>query len=281
MDVVLPNPRFSLKPPDESTTHQTLLVALNGSECNMSLWNSKTRQISGLFSVEYNPHLQLAPLLQLLEQSAWNLPENVILCSWEHRFCLLPQSLFLDSHAEALFRTACGPLLPGEMLMQNTLSNPESSILFPINKSVKAFVEDKFNKIRFVHLFQSLLRDLHELPDNDGTHKVLVHVRTGRFDLLISENGKPVFVNSFPYQSPEDLVYFCLFTMETHSLKAEKVPVWISGQVERQSMVYRQLHKYVRHLHAVQRNKNASFSAELDALPRHFFNSLFQLPFCE
>jgi hypothetical protein len=281
MDVTLPNPRFSLLPSGEMTAQHHLLAGINGNECNLSMWNAQTNMMSGLFSIEYNPPVKIAPLLKILEYSGWNLPPSLVLSSWEHRFCLIPQSLYQESHAEALFQTACGPLNPDEELIKNFISFPEAVLLFPIPATFQKIAQEKFNKVRFVHHMQSLLRDLSELPDNESRHKILLHVRSGRFDLLIAENGKPILLNSFPYQAPEDLVYFCLFSMETLSLKADKIPLWISGQVERQSMVYRQLHKYVRHLHALQRNKNCSFSNELDALPRHFFNALFQLPFCE
>jgi len=281
MDLSLPNPRFSIPPAGEVTLHHTLLVGMNHSECNFSLWDSRQNLISGLYSLEF-PHTQtFTSLSAILKHSGWQIPEKILFSSWEHRFCLIPQSLFQESHAESLFHTACGSLGKDEILLSSNISKPEAVILFPTSLALKKDIEDTFPKVTYTHLMKGLLKDLSESGESDSEHKMLIHLRTGRFDIVISENGNPLLLNSFPYKSPDDVVYFCLFALETLSLKAEKIPVWISGQVERQSMAYRQLHKYIRHLHSIQRTKNIHFSRELDALPRHFYNSLFQLPFCE
>jgi hypothetical protein len=281
MEPTLPNPRFALTPPEGLSSQLSLVIGTGQAESNFTLHDEAKGLFCGLYSVELNPPLRKPALMKMIENSGWALPSSALVSVWDHRFCLVPQSLFDASHAEALFQTACGAPADDEIILFNTLKNPEAVLLFSIQKDLKQETDATFQKTAYFHVMQPLLRDLSDLPETESAHKILIHIRSGRFDMLIAENGKPVFLNSFPYQSPEDVVYFCLFSMETLGLKAEKVPVHISGQVERQSMVYRQLHKYVRNLNSIARTRHAAFSQELDVLPRHFFNALFQLPFCE
>jgi hypothetical protein len=50
-----------------------------------------------------------------------------------------------------------------------------------------------------------------------------VHFSEGHFEIII-QNQKLLFFNSFDYQTPEDFIYYVLFTAEQLSLNPENFP---------------------------------------------------------
>jgi hypothetical protein len=55
-----------------------------------------------------------------------------------------------------------------------------------------------------------------------------VHFSEGHFELLLSKSEVVIF-NSFDYQTPEDFIYYVLFTAEQLSLNPENFPLELIG----------------------------------------------------
>nr|WP_316931731.1 DUF3822 family protein [Capnocytophaga canimorsus] len=73
-----------------------------------------------------------------------------------------------------------------------------------------------------------------------------MYVEQSSFYLVYFKNKKLQFLNRFPYETIEDLLYFLLYSVEQLEVKTEKVPIYISGEITRNSLIYHGLRKYIR-----------------------------------
>jgi hypothetical protein len=73
-----------------------------------------------------------------------------------------------------------------------------------------------------------------------------VHFSEGHFEIII-QNQKLLFFNSFDYQTPEDFIYYVLFTAEQLSLNPENFPLELIGNIDSESH-FKIAYKYIRNV---------------------------------
>ena len=113
-----------------------------------------------------------------------------------------------------------------------------------------------------------------------GEGRIFLNVRDGEFDLMIFRGKQLNYCNSFPFRSPEDMVYYLIFVMEQMNLNPEAVPLVLLGDTERKSSVYDLLYRYIRTIEFAARNETFNYSYLLDDLPGHSFYTLFNSEQC-
>lgn len=77
---------------------------------------------------------------------------------------------------------------------------------------------------------------------------VFANLTSKQLDVLVFKEGKLQLINSFEYHSPEDLVYYILFTYEQLDLDTEEVPIYLSGSIDKTKPSYSSLYTYIRYV---------------------------------
>lgn len=110
---------------------------------------------------------------------------------------------------------------------------------------------------------------------------MFVNIRSGSFDIIITEGKKLLFQNAFLYTSREDVVYYIIFVMEQLGLNPEETAVNLSGIIDRDSKLYEILHKYVRYINFMKLSDQFSYSYHFNDIPQHYFSTLLNSRLCE
>ncbi len=118
------------------------------------------------------------------------------------------------------------------------------------------------------------------LPANSFQKNIFINVRNRSFDVIIFDQKKLIFANSFSYQSKEDFIYFILFVFEQHHLDPEKDKVFLSGDIMRNSNLHKMLEKYVRYSDFIKRNDTMKYAYFFDEIPDHLYFSLLNSATC-
>jgi hypothetical protein len=113
-----------------------------------------------------------------------------------------------------------------------------------------------------------------------GSDRVFLNIRDQQFDMMVMNSRHLRFCNSFPFSAPEDLLYYVIFVMEQLGLNPEETTASLMGQVERNSLVYDALFKYIRDINFVDRNDAFSYSYAFNEIPGHYFSTLLNFPVC-
>lgn len=115
-----------------------------------------------------------------------------------------------------------------------------------------------------------------EVTDFEGS--LVVDFRTDDFSLIVTRANKLLMAQTFPYSTPADVIYYLLDICRQFSFTQETVRVTISGLVDQQSVLYRELYNYFLHLRF--REPLWTIPQNEENYPAHFFTSLNDLARC-
>ena len=86
--------------------------------------------------------------------------------------------------------------------------------------------------------------------------KVYVNVSSKSFDVVVIQNKKLQFSNSFEFETKEDFIYYILFTFEQLNLDVEKVKLYFTGDIELESEIYNSTYQYIRNVFFLESNNS-------------------------
>jgi hypothetical protein len=98
-----------------------------------------------------------------------------------------------------------------------------------------------------------------------------------RFHYLLvagHRRGKLRFFNRFSFRTATDAVYFVLLAYAQSGFAAERVPLYLCGDITEEGEVYRELRRYVAGIHFATPPRPPGLPQELSRLPAHQFFDL-------
>ena len=132
---------------------------------------------------------------------------------------------------------------PGSYLQYNTkvfdtdyfavdeLDSYELNNVYVPMMNVNNFLIDQFGAFEYKNANSVLVSKLLDASKNIDDKLVFVHFQDNNFEIIIVRNQKLLLYNSFEYKTPEDFLYFLLFTMEQLFLNPETAKVYLLGKV--------------------------------------------------
>ena len=75
-----------------------------------------------------------------------------------------------------------------------------------------------------------------------------IHFNKGHFEISVIQNQKLLLFNSFDYQTPEDFIYYVLFTAEQLNMNPEKFLLELIGAIDTESEFFKIAYKYIRNV---------------------------------
>jgi hypothetical protein len=138
-----------------------------------------------------------------------------------------------------------------------------------INKAVKK----NFISAEFFHAHTVWLKNN---TGFDATEQVLVDITPKDFRVLVKRSGTLLLGQVYNYTSPLDVVYYLLKIVAVFNLSKEELVVIVSGLVEENSSLYRELHQYFNN---VQFAKPAPVTFD-HVHPPHYFTTVLNLASC-
>ena len=135
----------------------------------------------------------------------------------------------------------------------------------------------KFLSAKYWNLNTVLLR---ACPPSKGEEKLYVDFKTDEFSVLMTRNDKLLLAKTFVYSSPDDVLYYLLKGCQQYNLSQQVVNVSLSGLIEKDSAIYRELYKYFIHLGFERLTGDVKLGQELKAHPEHYYSSIGKLAAC-
>ncbi len=194
-------------------------------------------------------------------------------------YTLVPKALFEDHQLNSYLALNH----PAEEMEQytvqhNLVENLQLAIVYGIPSTIKEIVEDKLPMANWSHFSKALLENASLNHQKEKFFQL--HIQANRFDVLLMNQGKLQFFNSFSYESAEDFIYYLLYVMEQLELDREEQEVDLVGEFEENSALYEMLYKYIRNINVGKRSRDVNFSNSLSALPPQYYFNLFNQHLC-
>jgi hypothetical protein len=149
--------------------------------------------------------------------------------------------------------------------------------VYAVPVAVRDWIGSHFPSASYQHNYSIAIRQLNA-TDFDGSF--LVDFRVNDFTVIASKANKLFIAQTFSYTTPADVIYYLLKICKEFSFSQDSIRLCISGLVEKQSNLFRELSQYFLHIEF--RESSWQIPAGDDQeYPVHFFTSFNDLALCE
>ena len=253
------------------SSHRTgvLLIDLGQDHCCYAFLDKENKSISFLKYIGFDDHEaeeKLAGILTELDQPVYQV---VISCSY-------PQALLIPvKHSHGVV-SLLDPVydLTLQKQLDDTIDEWQITAVYSFPLKIYEQLVLKFPSAQIFHNYTTALKIFHGFVAED---QVDVHLSTRQFRVLVKKDNQIQLAQTYTYRSPLDVVYFLLKICYEFGLDQSSVFVVLSGLVEQDSAMYKELHSYFTNLHFAQ---PPIYTLPENDLPAHYFTSLYNLAAC-
>jgi len=196
--------------------------------------------------------------------------QSVICIHQNELNCLVPKDYFDDKHlAEYLKFNA--KILKTDFISYDKVECISAYNVYVPLININNLIFEKFGSFTYKHSASVLIESV--VSTANATNKnLVVHINTNTFELLFLEDKKLRFYNIFQYYTPEDFMYYLLFSIEQLALDTETVKLYLIGKIEEDSKLFRLIYKYVRCVEIMAFEPSSNISGiELIGRPQNHF----------
>ncbi len=263
---------FQIENNNSSTGQQVLSIRLgnkhgsfaisnkSGSElyelgyCSVDSWNEN--ELTDFFLV--SPSLQNS-FYQV--QVVYDFSESILISSKDY-----------NSQDAGLLLTTLGSNSGTANIVSELIAEWQLYNIYTAPKEIQQWVGKKFPSVRFWHQYTLAIKYIDAAAANGS---LLVDIRKSDFTIIAAKNSKVILAQTFEYSTPEDILFYLLKICQQFSLSQREVQVQLSGLVDKQSALYKELYQYFIHIEF----REASWNVQ-NEYPAHFFTSLNDLAKC-
>jgi hypothetical protein len=159
----------------------------------------------------------------------------------------VPKALF-DENFMGSYLQYNSKVFENDFFTYDALSNYEINNVYIPYVNINNSLLDRFKSFDYKNSNSILVSKLLDLSKNIEEKQVFVHVGTTKFELVVVQNQQLIFFNSFDYKTPEDFIYYLLFTAEQLDLNPENFKLYLLGKITDESALYKIAYAYVRNI---------------------------------
>lgn len=214
--------------------------------------------------------LSLSSVEQIIREVKPGNVKDTIICSAFREALLVPPRIFnINQSFPDLIYPDEGGRLFNDMIAEWQVINQYHVPLVIYNA-----ISNEVPNISCMHSFTCSLKVHNGI---DAPTQLNVQFDTKQFRVLVKKEGKILLAQIYPYTAPLDVVYYLLKILQQHDLKQEDTYLIVSGLIEEDSAMFKELFNYFLH---IETTKHGTITLENNNYPAHFFNSMYNLAAC-
>jgi hypothetical protein len=195
---------------------------------------------------------------------------RVVLGNTSKNVLLVPASQFAEESAQILFDNLYGR--NHETLFFDDVPQYNLVVVHTVPQGLMGVLKSG-EQPEVVHVFSS---DLKKLDGNLKSESLSVHFSNKEFRVLAVKEEQLKLAQTYMYTSPMDVVYYLLSICQEYGFSQAGTRVLLSGLVNEESAMYKELHQYFSALHFWKLERPTLQSEH----PPHYFSSLYNLAAC-
>ena len=235
--------------------------------CNKSgseLYELAYCSIDSFIDNELTDFLSAFPALQnsfYQVQIVYDFPESILITSKDYK-----------SEDAGLLLSTVGFSSSNVNIVSELIADWQLYNIYAVPKEIQEWIGRRFSSARFWHQYSLGIKSINA-AENCGS--LSVDIRKDDFSLIAAKSSKILLAQTFEYSTPEDILFYLLKNCQQFSLSQREVQLQISGLIDKQSALYKELYQYFINIEF----REASWNVRND-YPAHFFTSLNDLAKC-
>ena len=262
----------SKEPVDKATTD--LLLIAGNRYINYALLNNLAKEIIEFGYYQLQNESEWQNVLRENEVFSGGYSKSIIAFNMAESM-LVPSEMYKSEndllHFEVMFGKSSDVIIVSDNLVSLHTHN-----LTAVPISVHAALSGKFNSTDFKNINSVLLENY----TGEKEETILLDFRTDEFSVIVFKDDILQLVQIYSYSTPEDVLYYLLKICRQLNLAQQEVKVLLSGLIEKDSVVYRELYKYFIHLEFEVLPAAIKISEELEEYPAHYYSTISKLASC-
>jgi hypothetical protein len=195
-------------------------------------------------------------------------------------YTLVPDALFRKGDETMYFRKNF-PSRPDSNIHAEFIPSFHLYTVFSVERELEIELNHLFQDPRLWHSSQAILSGLALQTKTDTGKQILLNVHGNCMDIVVTENKKLILMNTFQWQTHEDIIYYTLFICEQLELSPEKIPLTVTGEIDADSPLYTLLYKYLRSVIFPEKPSSLLNIFNDSGLPFHKYATLYSFSLCE
>jgi hypothetical protein len=110
------------------------------------------------------------------------------------------------------------------------------------------FFIDQLGVFDYKHANSIVVSKLLDASKNKEEQKMIAHLGIDHFEIVVVQNQKLLFFNSFDYKTPEDFIYYLLFVAEQLRMNPENFLLELVGKISPENDYFKIAYKYIRNV---------------------------------
>jgi len=198
--------------------------------------SNKSRKIEDLFADAFknNPELK-------------NTYDEVMVIHTNNLSTFVPTALFDENYLGSYLQYTT-KVFETDFFTFDQISNYEMNAVYIPYVNINNFLIDNVGSFDYKHANSILVEKILDNSRNNDDKKMIVNFNPEYFEIIVVQNQKLLLFNSFEYNTPEDFIYYILFTAEQLSLNPESFPLELLGTISENDPFYAIAYKYIRHI---------------------------------
>lgn len=149
--------------------------------------------------------------------------------------------------------------------------------VYRINATLGTMIKTNFLTITEFHTYTGLLKHLTIDTNKQQGNCINLYFYNNTFIAIILKNNKLQIAQSFIYNTPEDILYYCLNFTETYKIAKDADPLFVSGIVEQNGAILNLLKQHFASVYIAYPNANEIAFDNNSEYPTHYFTPFFNL----
>ncbi|WP_293894216.1 DUF3822 family protein [Flavobacterium sp.] len=193
-----------------------------------------TTKVEDLFAEAFQKHQELTASY-----------DEVVIIHSNNLSTFVPTALFDEEYLGSYlqFNTK---VFETDFFAYDELGNYEMNNVYIPYVNLNNYFIDQFGTFDYKHANTVLVKKLLDVSKNTEEPKMFVHISDTHFEIVVIQNQKLQLYNSFEYKTPEDFLYYILFTAEQLHLNPESFKLDLLGKIAEGDVLYNMAYKYVR-----------------------------------
>jgi len=218
-----------------------------------------------------NPLQLEKEIICIFEQEATLLDQSFEAVTVSHINTLstfVPKPLFSDKNL-ADYLKYNNKILPNDYMTFDVITNNDMVNVYIPYVNINNLFFEKYGAFHYKHFATILLENIFQIANSSEEATVYVHVQKEHFEIIVIQQKKLLFYNSFEYTSSEDFIYYLLFTIEQLQLNTNTLKLYFLGAIEKSDVLYTVTYTYVRHVEFLDKQYTFSFHESVSTPKTH------------
>ena len=175
--------------------------------------------------------------------------ENIKIIHHNELSTLVPESSYDESN-NAEYLKFNSKILKTDFIASDKIGLLDAVNVYVPYVNVNNYIFDTFGAFTYTHASTILIEAVSH--HNQSEEKsAFINIEGNTMQVVVNSNSAFELYNYFEFTTPEDFIYYILFTFEQLQLNPEKTHVKLSGTVTEDDDLFQIAYKYIRHVSLV------------------------------